>query len=168
MREARRRPAGSGRLLRWLPVIAWMLVIFAFSSIPNLDPDGGGRLNFGISKLGHVAVFSVLGLLVGSQLALRRVPRWLWWTFVFCSLYAITDEIHQWFVPGRDPSVRDVGIDAISAVLGGAAWPLVARRWIAWRRRRRARIRRAALNRGGQQAVMRPSESRIDDPRNAP
>jgi len=168
MREARRRPAAARRLLPWLVVAAWMLVIFGLSSIPNLEPGGSGKLNFGLSKLGHVVVFSVLGLLVGMPLALRRVPHWLWWTFVWCTLYAISDEVHQAFVPGRDPTVRDVGIDAISALVGGKLWPVAARRWIAWRRRRRARNRRTAESRSGRRAVMRPSESRIDDRRNAP
>ena len=33
-------------------------------------------------------------------------------------LYAASDEFHQSFVPGRGPSVIDVGIDAIGAGLG--------------------------------------------------
>jgi VanZ family protein len=41
---------------------------------------------------------------------------WLAWGL--CILYAITDEYHQSFVPGRSPRGMDVGIDALGAVLG--------------------------------------------------
>lgn len=36
----------------------------------------------------------------------------------FCTLYAITDEIHQTFIPGRSGEVRDVLIDSIGAFTG--------------------------------------------------
>jgi len=35
-----------------------------------------------------------------------------------CSLYAVTDEIHQLFVPGRSGELRDVMIDSIAALVG--------------------------------------------------
>ena len=37
-------------------------------------------------------------------------------TLVFCFLYAITDEIHQMFVPGRAAMIRDVIIDSCGAL----------------------------------------------------
>ena len=35
-----------------------------------------------------------------------------------CVLYAISDEIHQYFVPGRSCSPADVGIDTLGALTG--------------------------------------------------
>jgi VanZ family protein len=46
-------------------------------------------------------------------------------------LYAITDEIHQSFVPGRDADPLDVLVDAVgiaTALSLGAAWRATARR----------------------------------------
>lgn len=37
---------------------------------------------------------------------------------LFVILYAASDEFHQSFVPGRGPSVIDVGIDTLGASLG--------------------------------------------------
>ena len=37
--------------------------------------------------------------------------------FIFCVLYAATDEFHQSFVGGRGPSVRDVGIDSLGVLI---------------------------------------------------
>lgn len=39
-------------------------------------------------------------------------------TVLFCMFYAITDEIHQIFVPGRDGRVFDVIIDTFGAIFG--------------------------------------------------
>ncbi len=37
----------------------------------------------------------------------------------FASMYGITDEIHQSFVPGRDAAIGDVIADCIGAIIGG-------------------------------------------------
>jgi len=38
--------------------------------------------------------------------------------FSVCVLFAVSDEFHQQFVPGRGPQVRDVFIDSSGAALG--------------------------------------------------
>lgn len=50
----------------------------------------------------------------------------LLFAFLFCLLFAATDEWHQTFVPGRDGNIADVLLDAVSAaigilIIGGAA-----------------------------------------------
>jgi VanZ family protein len=40
------------------------------------------------------------------------------WMILICVLYAISDEIHQSFVPGRGPSIIDVFIDSTGAITG--------------------------------------------------
>lgn len=37
---------------------------------------------------------------------------------MICILYAISDEVHQLFVPGRGGQVRDVIIDSAGAIAG--------------------------------------------------
>lgn len=39
-------------------------------------------------------------------------------SWIICTLYAGTDEFHQYFVPGRACSLRDVCIDSAGAILG--------------------------------------------------
>jgi VanZ family protein len=59
--------------------------------------------------------------------------------WVAATLYAVTDELHQAFVPGRTPSVGDGVADAAGAALGAFVTLAVGRRV---RRARRARGRR--------------------------
>ena len=57
-------------------------------------------------------------------------------TFIFaiilCILYSISDEVHQYFVPGRSGEVLDVAIDTIGSCLGiwnwGYKWKMRERR----------------------------------------
>ena len=141
-----RRATGVRPLLAWIAVIVWMGVIFGFSSVPGLD-SGLGHLNFGVAKLGHVAVFSMLGLLGAIAMDVSGVRRRVWWSVVLVSMYAIFDELHQSFVPGRDPMLTDVMIDTVSGWIAAMAWGRFARPFLAirrWRSRRPFAERRAA------------------------
>jgi VanZ family protein len=131
------RAAGARRAaIWWIAVVAWMAVIFVLSSQPDSDLTGGHRLTIGVYNLAHLIVFAVLGVLVVGATRHLNMPRATWWAWVIVVLYAITDEIHQAFVPGRTSLVTDVGIDSIGGLLGlfgyaipekireGRAWPL--------------------------------------------
>ncbi len=141
-----RRRLGVHPPLAWMVVVAWMGVIFVLSSQPGLD-TGLGRIGFGISKVGHVVVFSTLGFLTAHAMDVSGVRYRVWWTVVLVALYAIFDELHQAFVPGRDPMLTDVGIDTVSGWIAAIGWGRVARPFLArrrWRPRRERRERRAA------------------------
>lgn len=98
-------------------MVAWMVVIFLLSSQPDSDPSAR-HLNIGVYKLAHLIVYSVLGVLVAGATRHGKMPRAAWWAWVILVLYAISDEIHQSFVPGRTPLVTDVAIDSLGGVLG--------------------------------------------------
>ncbi len=102
--------------LLWAPVLGWAALIFYLSSIPSLN-SGLGIWDTFLRKGAHIFEFAVLtGLLLR---ALRRTcatiaQKNLLLTAGGLSLiYAISDEYHQSFVPGRGPSIIDVLIDAI-------------------------------------------------------
>jgi VanZ family protein len=129
-------PSGRWRTAGWwIATVAWMGIIFWLSSQPDSDP-GGTRLNIGVYKLAHLIVFSVLGVLVAGATRHSNTPRAAWWAWVLVVLYAISDEIHQSFVPGRTPLVTDVAIDSLGGLVGifgymksgdireGRVWPL--------------------------------------------
>ena len=70
-------------------------------------------------KLAHFTIYMVLGLV--SYLALPRawsVRKRVVLAITLCLVYAITDEFHQSFVPGRGPEIRDVFIDTIGSSVG--------------------------------------------------
>ena len=56
----------------------------------------------------------------------KRVTR-LQYILAVClaTLYSVSDEFHQSFTPGRSPSIADVLIDAIGAVIGLGLWALI-------------------------------------------
>ena len=101
-------------LSRWLPVVLWAAVIFAFSSVPDLG-TGLGTWDFVLRKLAHAAEFAILGALL-----LRALSR-PWTSLALGVAYAISDEGHQHFVEGRQASPRDVLIDAVGVALGVVA-----------------------------------------------
>lgn len=47
--------------------------------------------------------------------------------FVLCVLYAVSDEIHQYFVPERACRIFDVGVDTLGCIVGGLCFFLLAK-----------------------------------------
>jgi len=105
----------SPALRLWAPVVLWAAVIFAFSSIPSLG-TGLGTWDLVLRKLAHVAEYAVLGALLA-----RALPS-LAWAVALGSLYAVTDEVHQAFVPGRVGSPLDWALDTVGVVAGVLAY----------------------------------------------
>lgn len=84
------------------------------------------NIEFPIRKGAHVFEYAVLGFLLGGAFFAKEknqeISRWRkragGYAFGLGVLYAITDEIHQLFVPGRAGRIADVGIDAVGVFLG--------------------------------------------------
>lgn len=49
-------------------------------------------------------------------------------SLLICILYAISDEIHQVFVPGREAQVKDVIIDSGGAAVGIGVYLIINRK----------------------------------------
>ena len=99
---------------RWLPLLLAMGVIFFASNQPAADLPNFGLWDLGVKKLGHFLAYALLALL-----ALRAVLDWqrpflVAGLLVF--LYALSDEFHQMFTPGRNASLVDVAIDMSGAL----------------------------------------------------
>ena len=74
--------------------------------------SGGGLLR----KIAHFTEFTALGLLLGWLVRLLRKKRW--YPLPLGMAAACLDETIQLFVPGRGPSLRDVGIDSCGVLTG--------------------------------------------------
>lgn len=109
--------------LKWLPVFLWMGLIFALSAIPSLATPFEPVYDFTIKKFAHAAEYGILTALLFNalQIHIRRKPHALVVTALAATVFASSDEWHQTFVPGRDASLRDLGIDALG-VVGVALW----------------------------------------------
>jgi VanZ family protein len=110
-------------LLRWLAVVLWMGLIFALSATPSLRSPLEPVFDFVFRKLAHIGEYGVLtALLFGAlRIYIAQAGHALLTAALVAVVYAFTDEWHQMFVPGREGSLRDVGIDALG-VLGAFVW----------------------------------------------
>jgi VanZ family protein len=106
---------------RWIPVVVWAAVIFAFSAVPSLN-SGLGTWDYVLRKGAHMTEYAILAALL---LRATRSYRSAWPLAV---AYACTDEFHQHFVRGRHASPIDVAIDAVGALIGLA----LCRRFQVW------------------------------------
>ena len=145
--------ANQRKLLILLEVVFWMAIIFKLSAQPGeqsnllstkvttlivslaklFSPDVNVlSLNYLVRKGAHFAAYLVLGIIV--LFAMRRIDlmgkQGVVFTLLLCISYAITDELHQAFVPGRTPKMLDVLIDSSGASLGIGIYVLfVENRW---------------------------------------
>ncbi len=99
----------------WGPATAQAVIIFGASSIPNLTTLPGNISD----HTGHFIGYAIFGALL-----LRAFAGASWrgvtanaaaWSLVAASLYGISDELHQHFVPGRTPDVHDWAADTWGA-----------------------------------------------------
>ena len=77
-----------------------------------------------LDKVLHFGAYGVFGFLMG-RVAFRLTGSifWsIWLASVMGTLYGVSDEWHQSFVPGRDSSAGDLIADACGAFAGGMAW----------------------------------------------
>jgi VanZ family protein len=108
------------RAVRWLPAVLWMVVIFYLSAQPDLPHHPEAMMDVIIKKLGHVVEYGILAGLALWALRgdSRPTPSYrFWWALAIAGLYAVSDETHQYFVPGRNPRPMDVGFDLLGACL---------------------------------------------------
>ncbi|MBQ7119149.1 MAG: VanZ family protein [Oscillospiraceae bacterium] len=79
-------------------------------------------------KCAHMAGFFILAVLVFLLIESIAEKRKLLSPIAFSVLFAASDEFHQMFVPGRGPSINDVGIDSCGVVLGVMFTALILKR----------------------------------------
>ena len=111
-------------VIRIIPAAAAMGVIFLLSHQPGdrLEP----YLFRWADKLGHLVVYAALcGALIYAFPARYRCSARkmvVAMSLLFCLLFGISDEFHQSFIPGRYPSLADIGADLIGAGLACLLW----------------------------------------------
>ncbi|MCM8782257.1 MAG: VanZ family protein [Candidatus Omnitrophica bacterium] len=98
----------------WLPVFVWCGLIFWLSSIPNLETNLGFWDTI-LRKIAHIAEYFILTMLLyrafKNSFSLKSFSL-IFWPVILSLIYAISDEIHQLFVPTREGSLQDVLINS--------------------------------------------------------
>ena len=108
----------------WVPVLAYMGLIFCLSSLPKA-PVYEGSLFFRLDPqmvLLHMAEYSILGLLLQRAVLNTGGPLISESPGLAASsigiFYGFTDEVHQLFGPGRFASMEDFLADSVGVLLG--------------------------------------------------
>ena len=155
-------PSALPAFVWWVTTIAWAVTIYQLSTGTfgtsltgwllteslrllgiTLSPPTFDAVHHFLRKLAHLSEYAIYALLLygsfggGRDFAWRR--RRAAWCAGIAAAYSLTDELHQWFVPGRSASLTDSVLDTTGAVLAMAGYYAVTR-WLQTRRSRRAAI----------------------------
>jgi VanZ family protein len=107
MRRSERRSAARGAL-RYAAPLALMALIFYLSAQQQVGPE----LPAFTRIVAHFSLYALLAALWVWALAPALGRRALLVAAAISLLYGVSDEYHQSFVPGRDPSLFDIVVDA--------------------------------------------------------
>jgi len=101
---------------RWLLALLVMLAIFLLSAQPSYELPNFDWADRIVKKGSHMVAYAILALSYWRTFDLKNNKRGLAW--LLAVVYAVTDEWHQAFVPGRQPSILDVLIyDQLGALI---------------------------------------------------
>lgn len=103
----------------YIPLIIYWLVLLTATSLPSKDLP-----NTGVSdKIEHFSAYLILAVLLNLTLVvqnkfetLKKYPSLS--TLTIIAFYALIDELHQLYIPGRDCEALDWVADFIGAILG--------------------------------------------------
>ena len=120
-------------IISWMLLVTWMIFIFIMSSFNDnissyqsntiatilysiFNIESNSNVIFIIRKFAHVSEYFVLGILTFNLVSKYGVKLTYLFSFLFCILYASSDEFHQLFVSGRVGSITDIFIDMIGII----------------------------------------------------
>lgn len=125
-------------IMAWIMMIGWMALIFYMSHQPgdvsskqsglvlkifeilglNLSDKFGELASFIVRKAAHFTEYFILYWLISNVLGFYyNTKEMLIYGLIATILYAISDEIHQYFIPARAMAFKDVLIDSSGAIL---------------------------------------------------
>jgi len=113
-------PRGA-RVAGWVGAAAWAALLYLQSS----STAAGGLLSLfpeGADKVAHAGAYAVLGAL----LTLGTGRPWL--GVLLAAAFGVSDEVHQYFVPGRAAELLDLVADTVGALTGAAFVAFLSRR----------------------------------------
>ena len=134
----------------WLiAAIAWMALIFSFShtegeqsqqqstivttivtEVIGVEPTHKDFLAIEITvrKVAHLCMFAVLGFIYCGYFDCYKIDTKKKYLFSCCASlgYAVLDETHQYFIPGRAAKLFDVAIDTAGGALGAVGFLLLS------------------------------------------
>ena len=136
------------KIIKMILIIAWMGVVFGFSNQGGTKSSSTSRkvtvavvqsvsdktieenesliekTEKVIRKLAHYTIYTVGGFLIMNYAYTTnlKLKEKVLYSIAFGAGYAVTDELHQFFMPGRSARVFDVGIDTLGVITGIAIY----------------------------------------------
>lgn len=107
---------------KWLvyfPLTIYWLILFVATTLPAQDLPKTGVSD----KIEHFLAYFILAVLLNLTLMFQnkyyRLKKNAWlYTLIFALIYGGLDEIHQYFIPGRDCDLLDWISDSTGVLLG--------------------------------------------------
>lgn len=126
-------------------MLLWMFLIFLMSSFDATDSSNQSNfivniisnilnienvslLGLIIRKLAHFTEYLILGFLTINMLNKNDISKKYLISILICLIYATSDEIHQFLIPGRACQIKDILIDSIGSITGIYLYKLVSKR----------------------------------------
>ena len=139
------------KFLNIILIVIWMITVFCFSNQQGAESGDTSRkftvviiqiltgkslelddpfiegIQLVIRKLAHFMVYAIGGFLMMNYAHDTNISQKqkLLYSISFGEFYAITDELHQFFVPGRSGNIVDVGIDTLGVITGVMGYVIV-------------------------------------------
>ena len=138
----------ANKLIWWILTALTMIIIFTFSCETAVDSSDTSErfmkvildflpftkgmsetsklefiesMDFVIRKCAHFTLYALLGFVTFGAVKstfVSGINKNVKYSFLICVIYAITDEIHQYFVPGRACRLYDITIDSVGSIFG--------------------------------------------------
>lgn len=126
-------------------MLLWMFLIFLMSSFNATDSANQSNfivniisnilnienvrlLSLIIRKVAHFTEYLILGTLVINMFTKNNAKKTYLLSILLCIIYAISDEIHQIFTPGRACQIKDILIDSVGSITGIYLFKLLKKR----------------------------------------
>lgn len=132
------------KIIKAILIVIWMMVIFNFSNQGGNESSGTSskvtkaivnivtkdkeepnkqtmeHIEKVVRKCAHYTIYTIGGFLIMNYTySLEKTKKQMeLGSLLFGVFYATTDELHQYFVPGRSARLFDVGLDALGVLTG--------------------------------------------------
>ena len=133
------------KIVKIILIIIWMITVFRFSNQGGTESSStsakvtkvivdvvvndkkeenkvqiANKIEKAVRKFAHYTIYTIGGFLIMNYAYTtdKTKKQQILGSLLFGAFYAATDEVHQYFVPGRSARVFDVGIDTLGVITG--------------------------------------------------
>ena len=133
------------KVVKIILIIIWMITVFRFSNQGGTESSStsakvtkvivdvvvndkkeenkvqiANKIEKVVRKFAHYTIYTIGGFLIMNYAYTtdKTKKQQILGSLLFGAFYAATDEVHQYFVPGRSARLFDVGIDSLGVMTG--------------------------------------------------